>query len=296
MAPPPSNYQPRVPSQTLQGSSSHNALRQNQPMMQPTNPPPNSYYPSSRNRANTINQMDAIPPALARLTHFGAPDPSGQRNLTPVLNRDDAIREWERRQAGGHSKQSSLHNASYPQLEYLQEQAELAAMSGQGWMMPGQYGHVQPPLPPPVSHSGHRPQNSASYQMQPHISMTPHSPASAYRYDMPHNSGPSTPGYLPAFPPAAATGGGSSSSAGFDGFDSRDPSMGMMYTPLQPSQAYHGGGGGHQARASFSGPYHNGNGPGSAAPGSNNPFGGPGPAQGQQSPRYQRRSQGYGGQ
>lgn len=258
--------------------------------------------------------MDSIPPALARLTHFGAPDPSGQRNLTPVLNRDDAMREWERRQAGGHSKQSSMHNASYPQLEYLQEQAELAAMSGQGWMMPGQYGHVQPL--PPASHGhgpalGHRHQNSASYQMQPHINLTPHSPTtSAYRYDIPpHTSVPTTPGYLPAFPPPAATGGGG---AGFDGFDNRDPSMGMMYTPLQPSQAYHGvGGGGHQARASFSGPYHNGHGhgqgSGSAAPGSNNPFGGngqpqqqqqqqgQGQGQGQASPRYQRRSQGYGG-
>jgi dual specificity protein kinase YAK1 len=289
MGPPPANYQPRVPSQSMHPSTSHAVLRTQQPMLQPTNPPPNSYYPSSRNRANTINQMDAIPPALARLTHFGAPDPSGQRNLTPVLNRDDAIREWERRHAGGHSKQSSMHNASYPQLEYLQEQAELAAMSGQGWMMPGQYGpgHVQP-----SPGRGHRTQGSISYQMQPHISMTPHSPATgAYRFE-PHSSNHSSPGYLPAFPPPAATGG--NSAIGFDGFDGRDPSMGMMYTPLQPNQ-YQGPGsaGGHQARASFSGPYHNGN-PG--APGSNNPFGQQpqGQGQGQGSPRYQRRSQGYG--
>lgn len=302
MGPPAGNYQPRVPSQTLQPSISHTSLRPNQPMMPPTNPPPNSYYPTSRNRANTINQMDAIPPALARLTHYSAPDPSGQRNLTPVLNRDDAIREWERRQAGGHSKQSSLHNTSYPQLEYLQEQAELAATGGVGWMVPGPYGHLPPG--PPVSHvhghghgHGHRAQNSASYQMQPHISLTPHSPTSGgYRFDVPaHTSVPNTPGFLPAFPPPAATGGGP---GGFDAFDSRDPSMGMMYTPLQPSQAYHtspsgGGGAGHQARASFSGPYHNGSAAGSV-PGSNNPFGG-GAQQGQSSPRYQRRSQGYGG-
>jgi dual specificity protein kinase YAK1 len=291
MGPPPGNYQPRVPSQSMHPSTSHATLRPNPPpMLQPTNPPPNSYYPSSRNRANTINQMDAIPPALARLTHFGAPDPSGQRNLTPVLNRDDAIREWERRHASGHTKQSSMHNASYPQLEYLQEQAELAAMSG-GWVMPGQYGpsHVQP-----SPGRGHRSQGSVSYQMQPHISMTPHSPATAsYRFDVPHTSSHSSPGYLPAFPPPAATGG----NPGFDGFDGRDPSMGMMYTPLQPSQAYHSPGG-HQARASFSGPYHNGS---AGAPGSNNPFGGPpgqiqgqGQGQGQGSPRYQRRSQGYG--
>ena len=118
----------------------------NAPMMAATtNPPPNSYYPPSRNRANTINQIDAIPPALARLIHFGAPDPSGTRNLTPVMNRDEAMREWERRQQGGHSKQSSLQHASYPQLEYLQEQAEMAAMGGQNWMTPGQYGHRSHP-------------------------------------------------------------------------------------------------------------------------------------------------------
>jgi dual specificity protein kinase YAK1 len=294
MAPPPSGYQARVPSQSMHPSTSHASLRPNQAMLAPTNPPPNSYYPSSRNRANTINQMDAIPPALARLTHFGAPDPSGQRNLTPVLNRDDAMREWERRNASGHARQSSMQHASYPQLEYLQEQAELAAMNGQGWMMPGQYGHGH--MQPPPGH-GHRQQASASYQMQPHISMTPHSPATnAYRYDMPHASSHSSPGYLPAFPPPAATGGiGSapSSALGFDGFDGRDPSMGMMYTPMQPSQAYQGPPGGHQARASFSGPYHNGAAGG--GPGSNNPFGGPpGQGQGQASPRYNRRSQGYG--
>jgi dual specificity protein kinase YAK1 len=247
-----------------------------------TNPPPNTYYPPSRNRANTINQMDVIPPALARLTHFGMADPSGTRNLTPVLNRDEAIREWERRQGSGHSKQSSLANASYPQLEYLQEQAELSG----GWG----YGHGH-------SASGH-------YQMQPGIGVIGASPHSTSRSDYdPHLNPPrSAPiaQYLPAYPPAAATGG-----PGFDAFDSREVvNMGMLYTPLQPSQAgygYGGGGsGGHQARASYSGPYQVGAG--------NNPFGmggpGQGPSQGQAqgqgqvpgpgSPRWQRRSQGYG--
>ncbi|KAF8217723.1 hypothetical protein K438DRAFT_8478 [Mycena galopus ATCC 62051] len=46
-------------------------------------------------------------------------------SLTPVLNRDDAMREWERRQAG---KPSAAQ--PYPQLEYLQQQAELAAQAG----------------------------------------------------------------------------------------------------------------------------------------------------------------------
>ncbi len=285
---PPQNYQQRVPSQGVPVSASHASTRGPNTasmMVTSTNPPPNTYYPPSRNRANTINEMDAIPPALARLTHFGAPDPSGTRNLTPVMNRDDAIREWERRQQG-HSKKSSLHHASYPQLEYLQEQAELAAMGGQSWTMPGQYGPAQT----------HRSQASASipaYQMQPPIGVSPQHDyrarpsASEYEPQLPPSAS-SSRSYLPAYPPPAAT--SVPNTATFDAFDTRDSTLGMMYTPLQPNQAgyhqqgYPGGFAGHQARASYSGPY---NGPNS------NPFAQQAQS-GPTSPRYHRRSQGYG--
>ena len=240
---PPANYQPRMTSQNMGASASHGQLRPAGMSMQQasgsvvTNPPPNSYYPATRNRANTINQMDAIPPALARLTHMSMPDPSGQRNLTPVLNRgDDAYREWERRQQGGHSKNSSLAQTSYPQLEYLQEQAELAAYNS-GWIMPppahtqnrqptqglGMGGMYGPP--PPTSYgqggqghtpgasyggSGHRSRPSGQmgpsgpYQMQPPIppqqrQQTAPSIASS-PYDPPGNRA-----FLPTFPPPAAT-------------------------------------------------------------------------------------------
>lgn len=321
---PPQHFQPRIPSQGqgLSSSASHTSLRGNAPVIAPTNPPPNSYYPASRNRANTINQMDAIPPALARLTHFGAPDPSGTRNLTPVLNRDEAIREWERRQQGGHSKQSSLHNASYPQLEYLQEQAELATMGNQGWMMPGQYSGTGAGPSGASSHRSKPSTGGQAYQMQPHIGVSPTNTSGVgagvgvgeYRaraqpsdYDtLPSAAAAAAVGsgqsYLPTYPPPAAT--SNPSSATFDGFDARDTSMGLMYTPLQPNQpgpyspvgpGYAGGAGHHQARASYSGPYNLG---GGAAAGQNNPFA---PSQGGQgqgqpaSPRYQRRSQQYGG-
>lgn len=89
------------------------------------NMPSNSYYPNSRGRANTINQMDAVPPALARLQHMNQDVIAGRNALTPVLNRDDAMREWERRQTG-----KAAAAQPYPQLEYLQQQAELAAASG----------------------------------------------------------------------------------------------------------------------------------------------------------------------
>ena len=89
------------------------------------NPPSNAYYPNSRARANTINHMDRIPPALARLQHMSQDVIGGRNALTPVLNRDDAIKEWERRQSG-----KATAAQPYPQLEYLQQQAELAGASG----------------------------------------------------------------------------------------------------------------------------------------------------------------------
>ncbi|KAJ3772923.1 hypothetical protein FB446DRAFT_734902 [Lentinula raphanica] len=86
---------------------------------------------SSRGRANTINQMDAaIPPALARLQQMNQDVIQGRNALTPVLNRDDAMREWERRQSG---KGAPPPPGAYSrELEYLQQQAELAASGGNG--------------------------------------------------------------------------------------------------------------------------------------------------------------------
>lgn len=237
---PPAHQQPLAPPQQQQGhyrlpsgqvpSSSHghgSMMRQNVPVINaPTNPPPNSYYPASRNRANTINQMDTIPPALARLTNLGAPDPSGNRtSLTPVLHREDMVEAWERRQQGGH-KPSSLHNAHYAQLEYPQEQAELVNM-GQSYVMPGQYGHQ------PQPHLGHhRGSQSFSgvqgYQMPIDYRRNEYEPSSKSR------------NYLPAYPPPVAT-------------HEIDPGMIMpAYNSPGGYQAYSPG---HGARASFSGPY-----------------------------------------
>jgi dual specificity protein kinase YAK1 len=67
---------------------------------------------------------------------------AGRNALTPVLNRDDAIREWERRQSG---KPPAAQ--PYPQLEFLQQQAELAGASGlTNWpQQPATSGRYQPP-------------------------------------------------------------------------------------------------------------------------------------------------------
>lgn len=52
------------------------------------------------------------------------------RNMTPVLNREDAIREWERRQAGGGNLGPG---PAYAQLEYLQQQVEQLDKPGGRW-------------------------------------------------------------------------------------------------------------------------------------------------------------------
>ncbi|KAG0701334.1 kinase-like domain-containing protein [Suillus ampliporus] len=117
------------------------------PGMLNPNPPATSHYPPphARARANTINHNDMIPPALARLQHMNQDVIAGRNALTPVLNRDDAMREWERRQSG---KPSAAQ--PYPQLEYLQQQAELAAANGMsGWGASTRY----PPPPSKLSHS-----------------------------------------------------------------------------------------------------------------------------------------------
>ncbi|KAJ7287843.1 kinase-like domain-containing protein [Mycena rebaudengoi] len=116
--------------------------------------PSTSYYPNARARANTINQMDPVPPALARLQHMNQDVIAGRNALTPVLNRDDAMREWERRQAGG---KPSVPAQPYPQLEYLQQQAEMAAASGQtSWGGGGAGGaRYQPPATSKLAHSYH---------------------------------------------------------------------------------------------------------------------------------------------
>ena len=95
--------------------------------------------------------MDRIPPALARLQHMSQDVISGRNALTPVLNRDDAIKEWERRQSG-----KAAAAQPYPQLEYLQQQAELVAASGiASWQQPAT--RYQPTQSSGLAHQYHPP-------------------------------------------------------------------------------------------------------------------------------------------
>ena len=97
--------------------------------------PPSTYQASTstRNRSNTMHQMmDNVPPALARLQHMNQDVIGGRKALTPVLKRDDPLREWERRQSG-----KAAAAQPYPQLEYLEQQAQLAAQGMGPWSYSG---------------------------------------------------------------------------------------------------------------------------------------------------------------
>ncbi|KAK7472731.1 dual specificity protein kinase yak1 [Stygiomarasmius scandens] len=160
--PQPQTYAPQQPSSSghrlvHQSSTGHLSSSSSVPQFSnPTVPsslnpnvPVNSYYPNSRARANTINQMDAVPPALARLQHMNQDVIAGRNALTPVLNRDDAMKEWERRQSG-----KPAVSQPYPQLEFLQQQAELAATSGlTNWSHSARYAAP----PSKLSHSYNAP-------------------------------------------------------------------------------------------------------------------------------------------
>lgn len=77
-------------------------------------------------------------------------DVIGRNALTPVLNREDAMKEWERRQSG----KAAAPSQPYPQLEYLQQQAELAAASGlSSWAGTAAGASRYPAQPSKLSHS-----------------------------------------------------------------------------------------------------------------------------------------------
>ncbi|KAF8623096.1 hypothetical protein AX15_006507 [Amanita polypyramis BW_CC] len=207
------------------------------------NLPSSSYYPTTRARANTINQMDTIPPALApalaRLQHMNQDVIGGRNALTPVLNRDDAMREWERRQSG-----KPIAAQPYPQLEYLQQQAEAAAASGlTNWASSSRY----PPPPSKLSHSFHPPtitvesentrrdvvmsnvrnaaRNDNANTMYGSGAMIT-SPAQTYT----GNSTASSNRYATTYPQSQQSG-----PTAFDSLDRRTD-IGNLYVPIQPDQ------------------------------------------------------------
>lgn len=225
---------------SLSQYQSHPSASQLQP-----NVPSNAYFPS-RNRANTVNRMDGVPPALARLQHMTQDVISGRNALTPVLNRDDAIQEWEKRRAG---KTTAVQ--PYPQLEYLQQQAELAASGIASWSQSGSSNRY-PPGPSALSNS---------YQPQPPAAIVVDEPdrreavvpsgrglvqgnqtsASLYGSSSSGNLTSSSQSYMGANPssgnryPTTYPQQQPSPSSPFDSLDRRTD-IGSLYVPMQPEQ------------------------------------------------------------
>lgn len=163
---------------------------------------------------------------------------SGRNALTPVLNRDDAMREWERRQSG-----KAAAAQPYPQLEYLQQQAEMAATGLGPWNQPRRF-QAQP--------------SSLSQTYQPSTSIVVDEPErrdaimsnvrSAARGEHPSQSlyNAATAASLSS-PPQAYSGGSTTGAGRFGGsytqqqpassFDGLDRRADMnVYAPIQPEQ------------------------------------------------------------
>lgn len=101
--------------------------------------PPSGYYggaDDASGQRRSDNRLSMIPPQLAKL----GLDPSlaAGQNMAGLVNRDDPLREWERRQNGlaplsaanMSSSGKKRQSANYQQLDALQQQAEL----GGGWV------------------------------------------------------------------------------------------------------------------------------------------------------------------
>lgn len=196
--------------------------------------PSNIYYqqPTGRSRANTINQMDLVPASIARVTQLGV-DPGGGRSpLTPVMNREEMMREWERRQQQQQNGAAVGKRASVNQpwqLEYLEGQA--AELGGWGHIPSTQrYGPLPSsfvPPPQPLSVIVDDGSGRGSHQTDGHRGF-PSSPASASIMSPPQAYSGAMARY-PAYP--------SQSASSYDAYDQRD-GLATLVQPLQPQQAY----------------------------------------------------------
>ncbi|KAI0645637.1 kinase-like protein [Trametes meyenii] len=221
--------------------------------------PGQSYYSNARARSNTIHKtmdihgpMDNIPPALARLQHMNQDVIGGRKALTPVLKRDDPLQEWERRQQG-----KAAAAQPYPQLEYLQQQAEIAAAQGlSSW---GRAAGPSGRYHPPTSSLAHSYQPNAMVVDEDRRDVILTNARSAAHGDPANNIFPASSANIIPSPPQAAYssnsttagnryaatyaqqggggggGGGQAANSPFDAVERRGD-LSAMYVPLQPDQ------------------------------------------------------------
>jgi len=224
--PPSTHQQARLPHHAPMGSvpSSHGTGQYSMPSSNPyayTGQQQPSTQQHSRPRAGT----DIVPPAIARIANMGTDSSGIGRHLTPVINRDDAMKEWERRQTGKHS-----HNPYQP-LEYLQQQAELLPTwntASRGYI-PASSGlyHAQSGQSGASLESGTR---LGLRDVMSSVRSAANAGVDAY------NTTPTT-----RYPPPSTYQQQTQqpTSAGYESYEQRAPSadMASMYVPLQPSQA-----------------------------------------------------------
>lgn len=211
---------------------------------QQLNAPTNAYQGGNRARSNTLNHMvDNIPPALARLQHMNQDVIGGRKALTPVLKRDDAMREWERRQQGGKPAAAQ----PYPQLELLQQQAEMAAAQGLGnWTTYPNQPQLSTRYQAPPSNLSHSYSNMVvdDDRREAVMSTVRQAARSEGGNNVMYSSGTSV---IPSPPQTyasnstttgnryAATYSQQTPTSPFDTLERR-PDMGALYVPMQPDQ------------------------------------------------------------
>ncbi|TIC29574.1 kinase-like protein [Wallemia mellicola] len=157
--PPPATNkaQPPLPGGAAAYSSPRYQKQNVYPVNYQTTMPPPPPPPQTKQWGNS--GMDIIPPQLAKIAAMSSHENLGRgSSMTPIINRDEAMREWERRNTsggsammsgGGHQKRNSWQQ--YPQLEFLQEQAERAA--SQSYMNQARGYIPQQAAPPPPASS-----------------------------------------------------------------------------------------------------------------------------------------------
>lgn len=121
-----------------------------------------SAYTQNRSRSNTLTRMEIIPPQMAKMGL------ESSHRMTPVMNRDESMREWERQQQAGASNQagssgmastsqgkssgrSGKQRNDYHNLDLLHQQAEQQAQMSVPYN--GQHQQQQVPYQSPNSNA-----------------------------------------------------------------------------------------------------------------------------------------------
>ncbi|KAG8890425.1 dual specificity protein kinase yak1 [Tulasnella sp. 332] len=274
----PQSSQPRVQGTHSALPGGYAVANQGQPSSQNPHPPTSAYYPpSTRTRSNTIGQGEPIPAHLARAhPHLDPETGMTGRNMTPKLNREDPLREWERRQADGGRM---ANGPAYPQLEHLEQQAQQGRWAGSMSGYPQQgaqasaYTRYAPTQPSSLAQQFQSPPAAVVIDTQDKsnsalrdVAMSSVRAAagvgqlgSSGRYDLSQNANAPAPPQ-PTYAAGSSSGryaasGGSQpyqtpqqqQAPSFDSFDHRD-GLATLYAPMQPNSYSGYGGGGSQSQ------------------------------------------------